>query len=274
MHGWHGMTHRARLEPQVRCMNACTTTHLNAAHRAQWCAVVTSVWVKAFMQLFAMRSRLFKLCVRMYAVCRSHLCIVKCSWIWGAGYIPFTDNGHFSVLVQRKCRILSVHIVHKVNGTKWQRRWCWHSQKADTQSSVPRVHCAEVSSKTKAVENCRYTIEPIWKRSRLSHIFPVIELSLYGAVAELCEEYETSHDRTRKPVVGGQSSSSFVPCVIKTDVPLESDRANKDLLSQRYGERIEKLSEQDKLSKFCMVAGFLNVVEIGQYFMTKDTAEL
>ena len=38
------MTHRARLEPQVRCMNACTTTHLNAAHRAQWCAVVTSVW--------------------------------------------------------------------------------------------------------------------------------------------------------------------------------------------------------------------------------------
>ena len=29
------MTHRARLEPKVRCMNACTTTHLNAAHRAQ-----------------------------------------------------------------------------------------------------------------------------------------------------------------------------------------------------------------------------------------------
>ena len=37
---------------------------------------------------------------------------------------------------------------------------------------------------------------------------------------------------------------------------------------------IERLSQQDKLSKFCMDAGFLNVVEIGQYFMTKDTAEL
>ena len=37
--------------------------------------------------------------------------------------------------------------------------------------------------------------------------------------------------------------------------------------------RIEKLSQQDKLNKFCMDAGFLNVVEIGQYFMTKDTAE-
>ena len=47
----------------------------------------------------------------------------------------------------------------------------------------------------------------------------------------------------------------------------------KDLLLQQYGERIEKLSQQDKLSKFCMDAGFLNVVEIGQYFMTKDTAD-
>ena len=37
---------------------------------------------------------------------------------------------------------------------------------------------------------------------------------------------------------------------------------------------LRKLSQQDKLSKFCVVAGFLNVVEIGQYFMTKDTAEL
>ena len=47
----------------------------------------------------------------------------------------------------------------------------------------------------------------------------------------------------------------------------------KDLLLQKYGERIEKLPQQDRLSKFCMDAGFLNVVEIGQYFMTKDTAE-
>ena len=32
------------------------------------------------------------------------------------------DNGHFSVLVQRKSGILSVKIVHKVNGAKWQRK--------------------------------------------------------------------------------------------------------------------------------------------------------
>ena len=32
------------------------------------------------------------------------------------------DNGHFLVLVQRKSGILAVQIVHKVNGTEWQRR--------------------------------------------------------------------------------------------------------------------------------------------------------
>ena len=46
-------------------------------------------------------------------------------------------------------------------------------------------------------------------------ITSVNQVSLYGAVAEICEEYESSHDRTVKPVVGGQSSSSFVPSVTR-----------------------------------------------------------
>ena len=72
----------------------------------------------------------------------------------------------------------------------------------------------------------------------------VNQLSLYGAVAEMCEENETFHDRTRQPVVGGQSNTSFVPSVIKTEVLLDcDDLANKDLLLQQYGKRIEKLSQ-------------------------------
>ena len=90
----------------------------------------------------------------------------------------------------------------------------------------------------------------------------------------MCEEYEPFHDRTVTPVVGGQSSSSSVPSVIKTNLLLDNDdRAHKDLLLQRLGERIEKLSQQDRFSKYCKDAGFLIVVEIGQYFMTKDTEE-
>ena len=101
------------------------------------------------------------------------------------------------------------------------------------------------------------------------------QLSLYGAIAEICEEYDTLHARTERPVVMGQSSSSPVLNVIKTEVLLDcDDPANQNLLLQQYGERIEKLSQQDKLGKFCMDAGFLNVVENGQYFMTKDTGDL
>ena len=63
----------------------------------------------------------------------------------------------------------------------------------------------------------------------------------------------------------GQSSSSLMLSVIKTEVPLDcDDPAYQNFLFQQYGERIEKLSQQDKLSKFCMDAGFLSVVENGQ----------
>ena len=84
------------------------------------------------------------------------------------------------------------------------------------------------------------TIETIFRISVSAN-----QLSLYGAVAEMCEEYETLHDRSGQPVVGGQSSPSLVLSVIKTEVPLDcDDLANKDLQLHQYGERIEKLSQQ------------------------------
>ena len=83
------------------------------------------------------------------------------------------------------------------------------------------------------------------------------QLSLYGAIAEMCQEYETLHERTERPVVMGQSSSSLVRSVIKTEVSLDSDDpAYQNFLLQQYEERIEKLSQQDGLSKFCLDAGF------------------
>ena len=89
----------------------------------------------------------------------------------------------------------------------------------------------------------------------------------------MCEECETLHDRSGRPdVVMGQS---IVLSAIKTEVSLESgDPAYQNFLLQQYEERIEKLSQQDRLSKFCMDAGFLSVVENGQYFMTRDTGDL
>ena len=87
--------------------------------------------------------------------------------------------------------------------------------------------------------------------------------------------YESLHERTGRPVVMGQSGSSFVLSVIKTEVPLDcDDSAYQNFPLQQHGERIEKLSPQNKLSKFCMDAGFLSVVENGQYFITKDSGDL
>ena len=98
------------------------------------------------------------------------------------------------------------------------------------------------------------------------------QLSLYGAVANMCEEFETHQDRSGQPdVLMGQS---IVLSEIKAEASLDSDiPSHQNLPLQRYEERIELLSQENKVSKFCMDAGFIHVVQIGQYFMTKDTEE-
>ena len=47
--------------------------------------------------------------------------------------------------------------------------------------------------------------------------------SLHGVAAEICEEFESLHERTGRPVVMGQSSSPLVLSVIKTETPLDCD---------------------------------------------------
>ena len=37
--------------------------------------------------------------------------------------------------------------------------------------------------------------------------------------------------------------------------------------------RVDKLSQPNRVIKFCTDAGFLTTVDVGQYFMTKDTEE-
>ena len=163
-----------------------------------------------------------------------------------------------------------------------QGEWENMAEKDDVGSRRKRTFnfpCYESRSRLKSKGHGKLSIHYCADLETIETIFRIIvsanQLSLYGAVAEMCEEYETLHDRSAQHVVGKQSSSSLVLSVIKTEVLLDcDDLAHKDLLLQQYGERIEKLSQQDKLSKFCMDAGFLTTVEVGQYFMTKDTAEL
>ena len=106
-------------------------------------------------------------------------------------------------------------------------------------------------------------------------IISVNQLSIYGAVSELREEYTSCHVRTVRPFRAGQSDPLFVPksSLMKTPTPSTGDPAQEDLL-QKYQERVERLSQQNRVIKICIDAGFLKTFGVGQYFMTKDTEEI
>ena len=67
---------------------------------------------------------------------------------------------------------------------------------------------------------------------------------------------------------------SIVLGEIKAEIPLHNENSsNHQILWQQYMERIESLSPESKVSRFCMEAGFMRIVEVGQYFITKDTGD-
>ena len=113
------------------------------------------------------------------------------------------------------------------------------------------------------------TIETVFRT-----IISVNQLSVNGAVSDLCEEYSARHTRTGRPVEAGQSDPFFAPADLLIMIPTSSIEipAQENLL-QKYKERVEKLPQPDQLIKICTDAGFLETVEVGQYFMTKHTDE-
>ena len=113
------------------------------------------------------------------------------------------------------------------------------------------------------------TIETVFRT-----IVSVNQLSFHGAVSDLCEEYKACHVRTERLVMAGQSDPLFVltSSLMKTSTPLTDDPAQEDLLL-KYQERVERPSQQNRVIKICTDAGFLTTVDVGQYFMTKDTEE-
>ena len=59
---------------------------------------------------------------------------------------------------------------------------------------------------------------------------------------------------------------------MKTPTLSTNDPAQEGLL-QVCHERVERLSQQNRVIKFCTDAGFVTTVGVGQYLMTKDTEE-
>ena len=94
-------------------------------------------------------------------------------------------------------------------------------------------------------------------------ILSVNQLSVYGAVAAICEEFEDHQDRTGEPLI-----------LVGQSIVLGESPMNDKIIGQQYIQQVESLSPENRVSKFCKEAGFMRVVEAGQYFVTKDTSEL
>ena len=134
------------------------------------------------------------------------------------------------------------------------------------------THCPRVNSRAKDMSlhfaADEFTIETIFRI-----IISVNKRSIYGAVAAICEEFENHQDGSGEPeILMGQS---IVLREIKAEGPLQNENPlNHQILWQQYIERIESLSPESKVSRFCKEAGFMRIVEVGQYFVTKDTGNL
>ena len=103
-------------------------------------------------------------------------------------------------------------------------------------------------------------------------ILSVNQLSVYGAVAAICEEFEGHQDRTGEPVI--LMGQSIVLGEVKAETHLQNESPmNDQIIWQQYIQQVEWLSPENKVSKFCKEAGFMRVVEVGQYFVTKDTGD-
>ena len=89
------------------------------------------------------------------------------------------------------------------------------------------------------------TIETIFRIN-----ISVNQLSFYGAVAAICEEFENHQDGSGDPeILMGQS---IVLGEVKAEVPVhDEDPRNDQIIWQQYIQQVESLSPENKLSKFC-----------------------
>ena len=103
-------------------------------------------------------------------------------------------------------------------------------------------------------------------------ILSVNQLRVHGAVAALCEEFESHQDGSEEPEI--LMCQSIVLGDVKAEAPLHNENPmNDQIIWQQYIQQVESLSPENKVSKFCKEAGFMRVVEVGLYFATKDTGD-
>ena len=90
-------------------------------------------------------------------------------------------------------------------------------------------------------------------------------------MGQSCGANDDNMCRKRTPSFPCYESIVYAKCDEDTHTFEWYNPAQEEDLLQKYQERVERLSQQNPVIKFCTDAGFPTTVEVGLYFMTKDT---
>ena len=129
----------------------------------------------------------------------------------------------------------------------------------------------KLKSKGKGKVSIHFSAEPDTIDTIYRIILSVNQLSVYGAVAAICEEFVGQPDNTGQPVV--LEGQSIVLGEVEAEAPAYEEPQNSKVALQKYFQQVRQLSPENKLGKFCKEAGFMSVVEVGQYFVTRNASE-
>ena len=66
---------------------------------------------------------------------------------------------------------------------------------------------------------------------------------------------------------------SIVLREVKAEAPAREEPEDSNIFLQKYFQRVKLLSPENRLGKFCKEAGFMSVVEVGQYYVTRNASE-
>ena len=97
------------------------------------------------------------------------------------------------------------------------------------------------------------------------------QLSICGAVADLCNELSDGCRASGKPEAPDHLETTEIPTDL-SNAETHTNAQQRGNLVQEYERKFEQLSEDQKLSKLCSDAG-LKLAERAQYFKTLDTEE-
>ena len=113
----------------------------------------------------------------------------------------------------------------------------------------------------------------------LRTIISVNQLSVYGAIADMCDELTSRisdcSESTGRPVAELKSEDILVPTDLSTTFkPLLTNESEQGDLLREYERKFSNLPDNIRFIRLCSEAGFMKTVAIGQYFETLDDTEL